>query len=195
MVWFPFYFLRLLLFITFFSLLPFSFSFYFSLFGEEQPLLLLITLTGYASHTSLFGRKQPPVKISLPNSCSSTIMFIPFWGKKNKIPAMVWLTPKIKCNFCTYFVLFLYTLKKGFFLFLVPIRTFPIAPRERVGCNLVPQAHGTLLFSLATSFFLTPHWVLRAPSVKWWGHNMQQSSQLCKLPPRLPCTLPSVVKY
>ena len=41
---------------------------------------------------------------------------------------MVWLTPKIKCNFCTSFVFFLYTQKRGFFLFLVPIRTFPIAP-------------------------------------------------------------------
>ena len=38
----------------------------------------------------------------------------------------------------------------------------------RVECKLAPQAHGTLLFYLTMSFFLTPRWVLRAPSVKWW---------------------------
>ena len=43
---------------------------------------------------------------------------------------MVWLTPKIKCNFCTSFVLFLYTLKKGFFFIFGTNSYFPNRPKS-----------------------------------------------------------------
>ena len=58
-----------------------------------------------------------------------------------------------------------------------------------------PQAHGTLLLFFRRIFFsLLVGFYELLPS-NCGGHNAQQSSQLCKLPPRLLCTLPSVVKY
>ena len=50
-------------------------------------------------------------------------------------------------------------------------------------------------FYLTISFFLTPHWVLRAPSVKWWVTtcNKVRSYTICSHVHL--CSFPSKVKY
>ena len=50
-------------------------------------------------------------------------------------------------------------------------------------------------FYLTISFFLTPHWVLRAPSVKWWVTTCNKVRSYANCSHVHLCSFPSKVKY